>query len=89
MIPDPQRHFYNQPILYAGYNFDSINGWEFNSPGQSDPVWPELFQTYEGLAPFIITDELSSVFDGCPDIVIRAERDTITLPREVREIKVR
>lgn len=89
MIPDLPRHFYNQPLLYAGWNFDSINEWEFNSPGRAEPVWPEYFETFEPLQPFILTPELTNVFDGCPDITIRATRNTIVPPPGIREITVR
>ena len=77
------------PQLPAGINSSSFNGDEFNGAGYNEPIWPVLFDTFEPFVPLIITQPMLAVFDGCADVTIPAEGDTITFPQEVREIMIR
>lgn len=79
----------DDPLLFAGFNADPINRDETDGAGTNAPVWPVLFNTYIGLAPLVITEELLAAFDECEDLVIPAENDTITFPAEVDEVVFR
>lgn len=72
----------DHPLLPAGFNADPINTDETDGAGINAPVWPVLFDTFESLRPLLITQEMLAVFDGCADLVIPAENDTITFPAE-------
>ena len=71
------------PFLYAGFNFDDINGDEADGAGTNWPIWPVYFDTFEGLVPLIVTDEMLEVFNTeCADIVFPHEDNSIELPFE-------
>ena len=72
------------PILHCGFNADDNNGDEVDGAGTNWPVWPVLFDTFEGLNPLIITDEMLEFFEGCPDVVIEGEHSIATFPEEWR-----
>ena len=71
------------PILPAGFNSDDINGNEFNGAGTNWPVWPWMFDTFQGFVPLIITPEMMAVFLTCPDVSFPHEPDTITFPKSL------
>jgi hypothetical protein len=74
----------NHPILPCGYNADDNNGDEVDGAGTNWPIWPVLFDTFEGLVPLIITDEMLEVFvTECSDIVFPDVSDQIALPFEL------
>ena len=56
--------------------------------GRNEPVWPELFETFAPLQPFIITEELLAGFEACDDIVIAPQNSEITIRPEVEEITI-
>lgn len=73
------------PKLYAGFNSDDHNGDEYDGPGTNWARWPKLFDTFEPKQPIVIDSDMMSVFDGCPDLVVPCQDNTIVFPQEVRE----
>jgi hypothetical protein len=84
MVPPVSPH----PQLPAGYNADAINGDEFNGGGTNWPFMPTQFDTFEGLAPLVMTDELQAAFDECADFVVACEPDTFAVPAEPELVMV-
>lgn len=82
-MPDPYG-----PI-YDGYNSWENDGDEINGPGANWPISPRLFDTFVALQPFILTEEMLAVFADCPDLVIRHQPDTYTVPAELEEMFIR
>jgi hypothetical protein len=66
------------PLLFAGFNADPINGDEADGAGTNWPIWPLLFDSFIGLTPLIVSEEMLDVFDECPDVVI-ARVDNVAL----------
>ena len=95
---DPLLSFYGQPILPAGYNSAPNDGDEVHGAGYNEPVWPVLFDSFEPLAPIILTEEMIEVFDDCADYVvparvriieIAAEKSLLVVPAESRSMTAR
>lgn len=82
MTWDPFASAYNHPELPAGFNSDDIDGDDFNGPGTNWPVWPLMFDSYEGLEPLVMNRERYEVFDGCADYGVPMENNLITLGNE-------
>ena len=71
------------PILPAGYNADDNNGDEVDGAGTNWPIWPVYFDTFEGLLPLIVTDEMIETFVlECADIAFSWEDNSVELPFE-------
>ena len=85
---DPDRNFYGHPFLPAGYDSTAIGCDEVDGPGLNEPIWPVLFDTFEGLSPVIITDEMMEVFDGCADYIVAADLWRSVFPAEERTFMV-
>ena len=77
------------PIMPTGYNSWEINGDEMDGAGVNEPVWPELFDTFESQAVLIITEEMIAAFDGCPDFTIPCENDTLVIRHEPDTLMIR
>lgn len=80
---DPFASYERHPILPAGINADDVNGDVHNGSGTNWPIWPVLFDTYEGFIPIIVTDEMEEVFDGCADYVVPCIRDVVYINAEI------
>lgn len=76
------------PVLFAGFNADPINGDEADGAGTNWQVWPVLFDSYDGLEPLIITQEMLAAFDECADLILPAADNVITFPFENNEITI-
>ena len=86
--PDPFRSYYGHPILPAGYDSWEINGTEFNSAGANEPVWPDLFDSFESQEIMIITQEMLDYFvTGCPDLIV-APVDNVVMLRGRMKVEV-
>ncbi|HVQ52137.1 MAG TPA: hypothetical protein VMS92_19000 [Mycobacterium sp.] len=74
----------------GAWNTDDINGWEFNGSGTNlFPIQPEAVDFFVSARPLILTEDMLSLFDDeCPDMVISAEFDTITIPAEIEEMVI-
>ena len=58
-------------------------------PAYNEPIWPVLFDTFEGLVPLIVTDEMLEVFVvECADIVFPWEPNSIVFPRGERGLTI-
>jgi hypothetical protein len=79
--------YHTHPILHAGFNSDDIDGDEWNGPGTNWPVQPVLFDTFVGLKPLFITEDMLAAFAECPDLVIACESDTITIAAAVPALR--
>lgn len=79
---------YEHPILFAGFNADPINGDEADGAGTNWPLWPTLFDSFIGLRPLIITEEMLAVFDECADLVIPHVNVTATVAGENQHIQL-
>jgi hypothetical protein len=82
LMSDPFSSPYGHPQLPSGYNADDLNGDEFNGPGTNWPIWPLVFDTYQGFTPLIITDEMLEVFEGCADWIVPCPANLILMPTE-------
>lgn len=77
---DPDRNRYGHPVLPAGFNEWTINGLEFNAPGTNAQVWPDIFDSFEGMEIVIITEEMMDYFvTGCPDLVVAHAEDELVM----------
>jgi hypothetical protein len=72
----------DHPILPAGYNADPIDGDEVDGAGTNWPLWPVMVDSFIGLAPLIVTDEMLDVFGETADIVFPYVNMTIAFPFE-------
>lgn len=63
---------YPHPLLFAGFNADPINGDEADGSGTNWQIWPVLFDSFIGLQPLIITEEMLEAFEGCADLCVPA-----------------
>lgn len=72
----------DHPILPAGYNADVIDGDEVDGAGTNWPLWPVLFDSFVGLVPLIVTDEMIDAFDETADIAFPYVDTTVRLPFE-------
>ena len=79
----------NHPLLPAGYNSWEINGDEVDSAGVNEPVWPDLFDSFEGLSTLVLTPPMVGAFDDCPDFTIAPASNNIMIPLEARTFVVR
>jgi hypothetical protein len=80
----------SHPFLPAGYNSWFIDGDEVDGAGVNEPVWPALFDTFDGFPVMIIDADMLAAFDTeCPDFVAPCVQDTITIPHEPETIMVR
>ena len=70
------------PLLPCGYNSTENNGDELNGAGVNEAVWPDLFNSFVGLAPIIMEDELLAAFNTCPDYVVGSENRLLVIPPE-------
>ncbi len=78
----------DHPILPSGFNADPIDGDEVDGAGTNWAIWPVLFDSFIGLQPLIISEEMLAVFDGCADIVFRHPDNVIAFPCENRHIGI-
>lgn len=77
------------PVLPCGFNSTAVGEDELNGSGVNWLIAPVLFDTFVGLVPLIITDEMLDVFDDtCPDFVIAADYAPISWPMEQQNITV-
>lgn len=72
----------DHPILPCGLNSWELNGDEYNGPGANEAVAPVLFDSYEGLAPLIMNEEMQAAFDGCADYTVPCQDSMVTIPHE-------
>lgn len=79
----------DHPILPCGINSWMIAGDELDGAGVNEPVWPLLFDSFEPVPVFIVTDEMMAAFDGCADYVVPCQNDTVMIPHEVDTIVIR
>lgn len=77
------------PILPCGYNSWENNGDEIDGAGVNEPIWPELFDTFDSLPTMIMTEAMISAFDGCPDFTVPCENDTLMIRHEPDTLMVR
>jgi hypothetical protein len=77
------------PDLFAGFNADPIDGDEVDGAGTNWDIWPVLFDSYEGLVPLVITQEMVDAFDGCADIVFPHADNEIMFPAAQRVLTIR
>jgi hypothetical protein len=83
MKDDPLLSYFGHPRLPAGYNSWENDGDEINGAGVNEPIWPVLFDTFEGLEVLIITEEMLAVFDtACPDYVVPRENMVASIGAE-------
>lgn len=73
----------------CGYNSTTNDEDEVDGAGVNEPVWPVLFDSFEGLRPLIITDELLAAFDGCADLTVACVTDTFVVPHESDTLVIR
>lgn len=79
----------DHPVLPTGYDSTENNGDELNGAGVNEAVWPALFDSFIGLAPLIVTDEMADAFDGCADYVVPCENSTVMIPYEPDTVVIR
>jgi hypothetical protein len=73
----------SHPILPAGYNADPNNGDEVDGAGTNWPIWASLFDTFMGLVPLIVTEEMLKVFETtCSDVSFAWEINSVQFPNE-------
>lgn len=91
--PDPQDNwaYYDpflskvrHPQLPTGVNSTPINGNEANGPGYNEPIWPMIFDSFEGFAPIFLSADHMDTFNECPDVVIPCVNNTVVFPQETR-----
>ena len=80
---DPFASAERHPQLPAGLNADDVNDDVIDGGGTNWPIWPMLFDTYQGFAPVIVTDEMQEVFDGCADYTVGCVVDEFILPAAI------
>lgn len=79
-----------EPFLFIGFNDYENNGDEVDASGvEHPPIAPNWFLSFSADPVLIVTPEMLLVFEDCADYTPRHENNTVTLPPEVREIKVR
>lgn len=72
----------DHPLLPAGFNTDPINVDETNGAGTNWDIWPVLFDSYEGLVPLVITQDMLAAFDECADLVLPAADNVVVFAAE-------
>lgn len=77
------------PLLHCGYNSTTNNEDELDGAGVNESVWPVLFDSFESLAPLIITEAMLAQFDGCADLTVPAVNDVFMIPYELDTLVVR
>ena len=75
-------------MLPAGYDSWEHNGDEINGAGANEPVWPDLFDTFEGLSVLVLSSVMLDAFNDCPDIVMGEARNVLTIPIGPRTLLV-
>lgn len=79
----------DHPILPCGYNADENNGDEVDGAGTNWTIWSVIFDTFQGLVPLVVTDEMLAVFDeACADLTMRHPDDTMVPPAAERIFEV-
>jgi hypothetical protein len=80
----------DHPILYAGYNYTTINADEVNGAGVNDEISPLFFDSFIGMKVLVVTPEMLADFENtCPDFIAPAEVDTIVWPAEPWTVIIR
>ena len=74
---------YPHPLLPCGYNADDNNGDEVDGAGTNWAISPVLFDSFEGLIPIIVTEDMLAAFDECPDYVAPCVNNILQFPIEV------
>lgn len=78
------------PLLPCGYNADDNDGDEVDGAGTNWPIWPLLFDSFEGLTPLIITDGMLDAFETtCADYIVPGENNIGYVPVEDQVMFVR
>lgn len=72
----------DHPILPAGFNADPIDGDEANGAGTNWDIWPVLFDSFDGLMPLVITQDMTAAFDECADIVFPQADNVVVFAAE-------
>lgn len=86
-MTDLWRSHFGHPILPAGYNADDNNGDEVDGAGTNWSIWPNLFDTFQGLKTLVITGDMMDVFETtCPDYIVPSVNNIITWPMENQQI---
>jgi len=71
----------NHPILPCGFNADDNNGDEVDGAGTNWPIWPVLFDTFVGLTPLIVSEEMLEAFDNeCADYTLAYDLWEMSIP---------
>lgn len=70
------------PALPSGWNSAAFACDEFNGAGVNEPVWPDLFDTVDVFPPTVLDERDFAIFDGCPDLSVRWESNTMVVPHE-------
>ena len=81
----------SHPYLFAGFNTAPNNGDEVDGAGVNyPPVSPHWVNTMTRIEILIITDEMLAIFDnGCPDLVIRHQPNSVTIRGELETLEIR